>query len=158
MRFALPMLILFWGLAGCSRQPARPSEGLDDYLLPTNLPSMRRERLDEPMVAVVALDATRANGLEAVHYHPLNALPLSVRGKFSSYEGFGLATALVYLSLFERRPDPDVPGNLLLKFEVLYQQEILDVPLVSWNQEDELDLLAGGNWLVKLTRHKLVSL
>ena len=64
---------------------------------------------------------------------------------------------MVYLSLFERREDPEKAGNLLLKFEVLYQQEVLDVPLVSWNQEDDLDLIGRDNWLVKLSRKIMVE-
>ena len=94
--------------------------------------------------------------MEEVIYHDLFKLPIS-RRNFSAYEGFGFNQTNIDVSLFKREEDPEKPGNLLLKFQVVSQLEVLDIPEVSWNQEDDLDLMTGRVWLLKLTRYRMVS-
>ena len=123
-------------------------------------------------MAAVLLSEKGFPGKEAVIYHELSELPLSRRrdnakvimvdGKRqlvtnSAYTGFGLMDKMLYVALFRRDEDRGCPGNLLLKFEVVYGGEVVDVPQVSWNQEDDLDLIYGDGWLLKLTRHRLVA-
>lgn len=143
---------------GCSPKHSEPPDALPISLGNNGkLASMRIRRMAEPMVAVVVYNKEDSFRHEAVQYLEIGKLPISVRNQFSAYEGLGIGETMVYLSLFERREDPEKAGNLLLKFEVLYQQEVLDVPLVSWNQEDDLDLIGRDNWLVKLSRKIMVE-
>ena len=54
------------------------------------------------------------------------------------------------VALLNRVEDTENPGNLLLKFAVAAEGEVIDIPEISWNRRDEVLLAAGESWLAKL--------
>ena len=142
-------------LCGCSKSASSPEPAPKELFASFATSQVREVRLEQPSLAFVLRGAKPSN-MEQVHYRDVFKLPKS--GKhLRAYEGVGASGIDVSVSLFRREEDPEKPGHLLLKFEVVVNQEVLDVPEVSWNQEDDLDLIAGRNWLLKLTRHQMVA-
>ena len=110
---------------------------------------LKHVKLPQPSIVITRLNH---DSLENSHVFPL---PL---GKTLSEHGVGILRvgfADILFSVFELRPDPGREGNLLLKFEISCDNEIFDVPLVSWNQNDEFPLLHGDTWSVKLAASRV---
>ena len=142
-------------LGGCSPKEA-PSEGTpSEWLMPSA--AVKRVRMEKPQVAVIIQDAKK--GVEPIIYVDLDELIISKKEPREElyHEGRGWGDEVVTFLLFERHEDPDVKGNIVLKFELLNRGERYDVPRVSWNQEDDMDLLYGDGWMAKLTRYRIVA-
>ena len=88
-------------------------------------------------------------GVEGVHCFALEEF--TANAKSPSWWGAGFAgEEPVRVALLKREEDAERPGNLLLKFAVAADGEVLELPEVSWNRRDEALLAAGESWLVKL--------
>ena len=84
-----------------------------------------------------------------MHYFALEEF--TANAKSPSWRGAGLAgEEPLRVALLSRAEDAEKPGNLLLKFAVAAEGEVIDIPEISWNRRDEVLLATGESWLAKL--------
>ena len=102
-------------------------------LIPSSYSSAYSHPVSEQTVSFKLDDFSISNHKTGIQYKVLSSLNSSLA-----------------ISLYKRQEDSTTPGNLLLKFEAIYNTECVDIPEVSWNQTDELILGHGEGWMVKL--------
>ena len=111
-----------------------------------------------PSVAVLFLGTREQTaGEEGTHYWNLEKLPVCGEGRGVRYSGVECDGRNVAVALFWKQEDPEVAGNLLLRFRVVCDTEVFDLPTVSWNQRDDLPLIHGDTWMAKLTAHSAME-
>lgn len=111
-----------------------------------------------PSVAVLFLGTREQTaGEEGTHYWNLEKLPVCEENLGMRYTGVECDGRNVAVALFWKQEDPEVAGNLLLRFRVVCDTEVFDLPTVSWNRRDDLPLIHGDAWMAKLTAHGAVE-
>lgn len=133
----LPLVLLCAVLAGCGKQQ---NQG-------------ERERLSYPSLTIIPM--AKSHQGEVVAQGNLDEMPFSQYRGAVCLQGVGTDGNLVLVSLFERRDDPDIPGNLLIKLEATVNNEAFDIPQVSWNRNEEIVLATGDHWMLLLTPYKM---
>ena len=138
-----PFLLLALFLSGCSQSSDIASAEAHE---------------DGPSVAVLFLGTgEQTAGAEGAHYWNLEKLPVCGGNRGMRYTGVECDGRKVAVALLWKQDDPESPGSLLLRFRVVCDTEIFDLPTVSWNQRDDLPLIHGDTWMAKLTAYSAME-
>ncbi|MCQ2402495.1 MAG: hypothetical protein MJ202_02055 [Lentisphaeria bacterium] len=74
------------------------------------------------------------------------------------YKALSNSKDQVAVSLFRRENCSKNSSDIKLKFEVVHNSETFSIPEICWNQKDEIPLIYGQNWFVKLaSRHTVLK-
>lgn len=113
-----------------------------------------KDRDSEPVVVVHFLGMKcQTIGKETTYCWSLEKFPVCEEHYGVQYLCVGCEEQNIAVALLWKQDEPESPGSLLLRFRVVHNTEVFDLPVISWNQRDNLMLIHGGTWMVKLAQN-----